>query len=336
MLNPFFVYNIMTSLVLILYAIPVSKFNTRLDGLFLLLIVFSIFLSTVLGFKYKNYFKYKDAAVSNKKKYIPLIIIICLSCFEFFYTKDIPFFSTTIHGINDYKEFESIPFLHMFTSMLALYYSAYYSYHAISYKKNRLFNILSFLIINVLMLLFNMRSFFMISFFIFANILISKLRTLKIIKVWHYIVSLIVIIIILFFFGCYGNMREGYDWNDNRYIENLGLYHSWNDNIPKQYMWSYSYLTSPLANLNFNIVNENVSFEFINLFYEIIPVSISKRLPYYGQGNYCILIRPYFIDRFDWDYFGIIEKTDNYNFVSNAKIDKSNYSDHLPIKFEIM
>lgn len=49
-----------------------------------------------------------------------------------------------------------------------------------------------------------------------------------------------------------------------------------------------------------------------------------------------LLIRPYFIDRFNWDYFGIIEKTDNYNFVSNSKIDKYNYSDHLPIKFEIM
>lgn len=48
-----------------------------------------------------------------------------------------------------------------------------------------------------------------------------------------------------------------------------------------------------------------------------------------------LLIRPYFIDRFDWDYFGIIEKANNYNFINNAKIDKSNYSDHLPIKFEI-
>lgn len=31
-----------------------------------------------------------------------------------------------------------------------------------------------------------------------------------------------------------------------------------------------------------------------------------------------------------------IRVLDNYNFVSNSKIDKYNYSDHLPIKFEIM
>ena len=49
-----------------------------------------------------------------------------------------------------------------------------------------------------------------------------------------------------------------------------------------------------------------------------------------------LLIRPYFIDRFNWEYFGIVEKTESYQFVSREMIDKSNYSDHLPIKFEIV
>lgn len=49
-----------------------------------------------------------------------------------------------------------------------------------------------------------------------------------------------------------------------------------------------------------------------------------------------ILIRPFFIDRFNWDYFGIIENAGQHDFVSNAKINKTHYSDHLPIKFEIM
>lgn len=49
-----------------------------------------------------------------------------------------------------------------------------------------------------------------------------------------------------------------------------------------------------------------------------------------------ILIRPYFIDRFNWDYFEIVEKTADYAFIRNDMIDKHRYSDHLPIKFEIM
>lgn len=49
-----------------------------------------------------------------------------------------------------------------------------------------------------------------------------------------------------------------------------------------------------------------------------------------------VLIRPYFIDRFNWDYFSIIEETEHYKFISNEIIDKTNYSDHLPFKFEII
>lgn len=48
-----------------------------------------------------------------------------------------------------------------------------------------------------------------------------------------------------------------------------------------------------------------------------------------------VLIRPYFIDGFNWKYFDIVEKTDKLSFVNNDIIDKNNYSDHLPIRFEI-
>lgn len=49
-----------------------------------------------------------------------------------------------------------------------------------------------------------------------------------------------------------------------------------------------------------------------------------------------LLIRPYFIDRFNWDYFEIVERTKGYEFLRNEVIDKARYSDHLPIKFEII
>lgn len=48
-----------------------------------------------------------------------------------------------------------------------------------------------------------------------------------------------------------------------------------------------------------------------------------------------VLIRPYFIDKFNWNYFNIVEKTNSYDFVPNSIIDKERYSDHLPLKFEI-
>mgnify|MGYP001025613030 CR=1 FL=1 len=49
-----------------------------------------------------------------------------------------------------------------------------------------------------------------------------------------------------------------------------------------------------------------------------------------------VLIRPCFIDKFNWDFFSIVERTKDFNFISNHKINKKDFSDHLPIKFEII
>ena len=48
-----------------------------------------------------------------------------------------------------------------------------------------------------------------------------------------------------------------------------------------------------------------------------------------------LLIRPFFIDKFNWDFFEIVERTESFQFIKNEIIDKNQYSDHLPLKFEI-
>ena len=49
-----------------------------------------------------------------------------------------------------------------------------------------------------------------------------------------------------------------------------------------------------------------------------------------------LLIRPFFIDKFNWNYFDVVEHTKSYQFIKNDIIDKRTYSDHLPLKFEIL
>ena len=49
-----------------------------------------------------------------------------------------------------------------------------------------------------------------------------------------------------------------------------------------------------------------------------------------------VLIRPYFIDKFNWEYFGVVESTVDYTFMKDYKINKTMFSDHLPLKFEII
>lgn len=46
-----------------------------------------------------------------------------------------------------------------------------------------------------------------------------------------------------------------------------------------------------------------------------------------------VLIRPELIERFMWDEFRIIDHIGQDSLIRNHRIDKQNYSDHLPIKF---
>ena len=49
-----------------------------------------------------------------------------------------------------------------------------------------------------------------------------------------------------------------------------------------------------------------------------------------------VLIRPSLIDFFSWKYFDYISEVDGRSLLKNQKINKDDYSDHFPLKFEIM
>lgn len=62
--------------------------------------------------------------------------------------------------------------------------------------------------------------------------------------------------------------------------------------------------------------------------------SQDKSIYWYAYDS--VLLRPFFIDKFNWDTFGYITSTHSYSFVNKETINKSRYSDHLPILFEII
>lgn len=296
MLNYYYWYSILTGLILGLYILPFSGLNTSLNIVLLILILISIIVSIILGTIFKDAFVFKPAKYKKSKYYyLPMIIITLLFVFEILYIKEIPFITVTIKHINNYQEYESIPFLHMFLAMLCMYYSTKYIYHAISYEKNRKTNVMFYIIINIFMLAYNMRSFFMISLFIFVNLFVAKLRTNGI-KVFNkrIIKLLLVVFIALFLFGGIGNMRQGFKFNDSSYIEQIGRYNHWPSFLPKQFMWSYSYITSPLANINYNILIQNSEKNIEGFIYQLIPDSITKRIGNPDNIRECSLITQVF------------------------------------------
>ncbi len=55
----------------------------------------------------------------------------------------------------------------------------------------------------------------------------------------------------------------------------------------------------------------------------------------YWYAYDAVLLRPYFIDKFNWNKFQYIFETKKHSLLSGKTINKKEYSDHLPIVFEI-
>lgn len=77
--------------------------------------------------------------------------------------------------------------------------------------------------------------------------------------------------------GIFGNIRSGLQWNDTSYITAIGRYNdSWptilNDNIK----WTYTYLTSSLANLNYNISTFAGSGSALHSIAAFVPETFTK------------------------------------------------------------
>lgn len=97
----------------------------------------------------------------------------------------------------------------------------------------------------------------------------------------------------LWAFGVLGNIRTGYEWNDSSYIYLLGGYEGyWPDIIPREYCWAYSYLTSPLANLNYSLTRD-AQIDPVNFIYDFLPMMLAKRLPLYEVVHAPLQV-PYF------------------------------------------
>ena len=118
----------------------------------------------------------------------------------------------------------------------------------------------------------------------FCNIWLAKFLSSKIEKVRKVQIIAafaIVGVIILYLFGVFGNMRYGssWDWNDSWMITTLGQK---NDKYPKflplEYFWGYTYLVTPLANLNYNIMNVEKQYNIESYAAELVPEFISRRI----------------------------------------------------------
>lgn len=297
MLNYFWWYSISWALVLFLYSLNFADFSSGLDfGIVIFAIITSI-ISGVFGYVFRKEFSFfkeakenkKESKIKENKQYndfksnflfaLPVVIVFFFSAIEFIIIRQVPFIEVVFLRDAFYQDVEFIPLYHVALIATATYLAVWYFYRVIVSKQRRKIAICCYVALMLLFLLYLMRSGIMIVGFISILMLSAYLLSKVGIKLKYALVTFAVIIAGLFGFGVFGNVRHGYDWNDHSFIEEIGLYDKWPAFIPRQLMWSYSYVTTPLANLNYNTNNVySDDFNIVGIISELLPDTISKRI----------------------------------------------------------
>lgn len=277
MLNPFYIYSAIWSIVLLLYSLGWSDFNVPLDPYLTLFFALTIPVSLILGRLFRMKFVYKRMKLYPHRQSGITIALLGGYIVDFAYGQEIPLIAIST-GTSKYAEFEGIPFFHAFLISFSLFYTGYLIYLYLSFPEKRglLIEIASMFL--MFLLLFSRNCLvFGLMFYVFLKL--ADLNSASKLKTKQIVMLALVVLVALYLFGVLGNVRSGYSWNDTLFIRTIGRY---NDSYPfflsEQFMWAYTYITSPLANLNLNIMTDNVHADFLNYLMCYVPEAISKRL----------------------------------------------------------
>lgn len=274
--NPFYIYFIAFTVILGIYLLGWSNLYPNLSGGLLVFVILSSLISVFLGGvidKYNPIVYQQIKPIRNLGK--TTIIVYALLVLEFIYNKGIPLLLVFSDSTYKYEQF-GIPFLHPLLATFVSFYTVYIFHAFLSVRKTKyilyliLFMAVSILIYNRGMFLINLTSCLFVYF--------SYIKRIKV-KIGIFVFA--GVLLLLFGFGVMGNYRLiKKDSNEYFLNESKASDKFINSTIPKEYMWSYMYISSPLANLQ-NTINTNppINFRIKDfVFTEIIPDFISKRV----------------------------------------------------------
>lgn len=280
MLNVFYCFSTVWSMILILYSIGLSELCVPLDPKLLLFLLFIIIITFILGKKFDKYFKFIKLEENPHKTSWVTVFLAIYFILEMLYAHQIPLLNV-LRG-QSFLGYTGIPILNVLFSAFSIFYSIYLSYLYACFKRRK--ELIEFLVILLYFLLLVQRQNIFICIMFFINNLFAERRSnennlsakKKILAV---LIGVLILSIGLYIFGIMGNMRYGtWEWNDSSMITTLGKmsdsYPNW---LPKEYFWSYLYLVSPLVNLNANVMLP-LRVNLFNYLMEFIPELIRNNL----------------------------------------------------------
>lgn len=275
MLNPFYWYTLIWSVVLALYECGFSKLNESLDSTLLCFFLISCSISLFLGFVFRKLFRYRKLMRIPKISSTGTATIVLVSFFEFICAKQLPLISI-ITRHSSYGDFTGVPLVHTLLTNFIIFYSSYLFY---IYLETGDKNTLKKVIIQVSMfLLMFQKGSAIICIFVFINLWIAKLRYENKLNINNITAAIVVVLAIIYINGGLANIRNGETWNGNSLAYSVNQIRFWPTFIPGQFIWMYTYVTTPLGNLN-HLLSLNSGLVNINqVLGTIIPVTIVKPL----------------------------------------------------------
>ena len=280
--NPFYLVAGLWLLILLLYCLSWSNLCVALDPLLVVFVCALICSFLMLGFHFQDQLgiQYSDASTVHGMEITSAIVCIVLVA-GMVYNSNVPLISV-LEGKPYNTESVNFPFIGTFFTAVALWQTARLSY---CYQRNSSTGVLIQLIAIVTLFFMTVQR---------QNIMVCIIAI--IFSVWtsknkgrHYsadgrirslVIMLLLLALILFAFGAIGNARYGmWAWNDSSMISAVGgindRYPAW---LPREYIWAYIYLVSPLANLNNNLQSTIPMGDYVSLLLQLIPSSIAKRI----------------------------------------------------------
>ena len=276
MLNVFYSYSIIWGVVFGLYALDLSKYCTTLSPITTIFFLASIGISLVLGTVFRKSFVYHELEHPVDRGHGLTVIIVILGLFELIYSRDIPLLSIT-RGSSSYSDFLGVPILHTILVNLIIFYSAYLFYLFVETREKGLF-IETILMISIFLLMFQ-KSALIFCLFNFLNLSIAKLRNkYGRLKSKYVMLIILAVFLILYLNGGLTNIRSGVSWNDTSLARGVGGINSkWPKWLPIQLSWAYTYIITPLENLNYNILTNHYQHNIPSLILTAFPDLIVKR-----------------------------------------------------------
>ena len=280
--NPFYLVAVLWVAILLFYSLSWSNLCAPLDSLLVIFVLVLILSFLLFGHIFQNQLMIQLADEHNGRQMEITSAVICLVLAAgMMYNANIPLLAV-LQGQPYNTEATNLPVVGTFFTSVALWQTSRLCY---SYQvENRRSTLIQLVVLFSFFLITVQRQNIMVCtvaiiFSIWTCSYKGKHYSARA-KVMAIFLLLLALIVVLFVFGAIGNARYGtWSWNDSSMISAVGEindnYPSW---LPREFIWAYVYLVSPLANLNNNLHSATPTGNFWLVILQLLPSSLSRRM----------------------------------------------------------